>query len=154
MKHTQKSFAKSKFSFLFLQRSVPGDILQVVGAQLDAFCKRTARRAKDKKAASGRFFWLRRGAAIILAEELSDGNGGLIRQDSGRFLYYAGEWHLYCVDVKGRWRRYALAPAARSFAVVFRHWQQDVTGIFRSPRMRKSTVAEIERDALAVLVGG
>lgn len=154
MKISQLASKNNRFSFSFLPRSIPGDILQIVGAQLDAFCKRTERRAKDKKNASGRFFWLRRGAAIILAEELRDSEGGLIRQDSGRFVHYNGEWHLYCVDVKGRWRRYELAPAARSFAVVFRHWQQDVTGIFRSPRMRKSTVAEIERDALAVLVGG
>ncbi|MFZ5629148.1 MAG: hypothetical protein ACOY5B_08455 [Spirochaetota bacterium] len=139
---------------MLLRRTIPSDIYAIVGAQLDAFCKRTEWRSKSRQSDSGRFLWRRRGRAIILAEEQRDISGNLIRRDSGKFVYHKGEWHLYYLDAAGRWRRYELARPAQSFAVAFRHWREDVTGIFQSPRIRRSTESEIEREALAVLVGG
>ena len=132
---------------------MPADILSIIGAQLDAFCRRTEWRAKSRQTDSGRFFWRRRGAAVILSEEQRTVSGDICRRDSGRFVYHAGEWHLYYLDATERWRRYELARPAASFAVVFGHWCEDATGIFQPPRIRRSTEIEIEREALAALVG-
>lgn len=130
--------------------SIPSNVLAVVRAQLDAYCLH----ATGKKSAQGRFFWSRRGRIITLSEQYLDTAGRLLRRDSGRFEYTTGLWYLYCLDPSGRWRRYTLAQPTQSFAVVFRCWREDVTGIFQPPRIRRSIEADIEREALAVLVGG
>lgn len=137
---------------LHLFQTIPRAKLMVVAAQLDAFCKRTNKSRKTATSGTSRFFWTRRGATITIAEEKAGKRGGLVRRDSGRFVYKKGAWHLYYLNATDRWLRYPLAAAEDSFSVVFAHWRADATGIFQSPKVRRSIEAEIERDAFARLL--
>lgn len=134
--------------------SIPADLLAIASAQLDAYVQHAQeKRSKHKN----RIYWFRRGNALILADEFVTERGELTGRHAAKFAYIDCKWHLYCIDASRKWRRYTVAPAEERFALVLRHFRDDATGIFRSRlgtgRRRKVADADIERDALAVLVG-
>ncbi len=133
--------------------SIPADMLAIAGAQLDAYVRHVQKKHGKRK---DRIYWFRRGNSLIVAEEFVD-DGALAGRDAAKFAYAEGKWHLYCIDASRKWRRYAVAPAEERFAAVLRHFHDDATGIFRSRlitgRRKRVSDADIERDALAMLVG-
>ncbi len=139
----------------FFRPTISADLLAIVSAQLDAYVQHAQKKRRGK--AEDRIYWFRRGNTFVIAEEFVAENGDLTGRDAAKFSYEDGKWHLYCIDASRKWRRYGLAPAEERFSAELRYFQDDVTGIFRSRlvsgKRRRVSDADIERNALAVLVG-